>query len=234
MFNGAPYIRECLDSVLAQTWRPIEIIVVDDGSTDRTPELVAEYAEAVAYIRQGNAGAAAARNRGVRAAAGAFVAVLDSDDLWHSEKLARQMARFEQRPELEMCVTYLQNFWNDDVKHEEASFRGHPLSRPQPAYLTVAFLGRRHLFDTIGEFDVDLRLGEDTDWFLRAAEQGVITELLRDVMVYRRVHGKNTTRDRDARKAYMLKVVKASVDRRNAHQPRQSVSAAPDSSTITD
>jgi glycosyltransferase involved in cell wall biosynthesis len=76
-FNAERYLGEALDSILAQTWRPIEVIVVDDGSTDGTAQVAERYGERIAYIRQANAGPAAARNRGLDAAAGAFVATPD-------------------------------------------------------------------------------------------------------------------------------------------------------------
>lgn len=105
VFNGERYVSETLDSILAQTYRPLELIVADDGSTDGTAAVVARYGEPVRYLWQSNQGPAAARNLGVSAAQGEFVAFLDADDLWHPEKLTRQMARFHARPELSLSVT---------------------------------------------------------------------------------------------------------------------------------
>lgn len=103
-FNAAQYVRDTLESVLAQTHRNIEVIVVDDGSTDDTPEIVSEIAATdprVRLMRQANAGAAAARNTGIAAAQGAFIAPVDADDLWHPTKIAKQLARMrESRPEV--------------------------------------------------------------------------------------------------------------------------------------
>src|SRR2546427_6476527 len=103
-FNGARYLREAVESILAQTYRPIEVIVVDDGSTDNTAEVVRNYRDQVRRVWQPNGGPSAARNQGVSAAQGAFVAFLDQDDVWHPEKLLRQMAQFATRPELDLCV----------------------------------------------------------------------------------------------------------------------------------
>ena len=88
VFNGERYLAEALDSILAQTWRPLEVIVVDDGSTDGTAHIAAGYGAEVSYIHQANAGPAAARNRGLDAARGEFIAFLDADDLWHKDKLS--------------------------------------------------------------------------------------------------------------------------------------------------
>src|SRR2546426_10667200 len=87
VFNGERYLHETLNSILAQTYRPLEIIVADDGSTDGTRTIVASYGQQVRYLWQLNAGPAAARNLGLTAAKGEFIAFLDADDLWHPEKL---------------------------------------------------------------------------------------------------------------------------------------------------
>ena len=123
VFNDERYLGEALESNLAQTYRAIEIIVVDDGSTDTTPAVAARYGDRILYVRQDNAGAPTARNLGLSLARGEFVAFLDADDLWRPEKLQCQMRRFESRPELDLSVTYLQNFWVAELKSEETGSR---------------------------------------------------------------------------------------------------------------
>src|SRR5712664_390476 len=127
VFNGERYLREALDSILAQTHRPVEIIVADDGSSDGTAAVVASYGDHVHYLHQPNAGPAAARNLGLSAARGEFVAFLDADDLWHPEKLVHQRARFQARPELDLCVTHVQNFLIPELHEKEEQFRQHRL-----------------------------------------------------------------------------------------------------------
>jgi len=100
VFNGERYLGEALDSILGQTHRPLEIIVADDGSTDRTATVAAGYGDQIRYLYQPNAGTASACNLGLGAARGGFIAFLAADDLWHPEKLMRQMVRFRERPEL--------------------------------------------------------------------------------------------------------------------------------------
>jgi glycosyltransferase involved in cell wall biosynthesis len=92
VFNGERYLGEALDSILAQTYRPLEVVVVDDGSAEGAAAVVARYRDQIRPLFQPNAGQAAARNLGLSVARGEFVAFLDADDLWHPEKLARQMA----------------------------------------------------------------------------------------------------------------------------------------------
>jgi glycosyltransferase involved in cell wall biosynthesis len=222
VFNGERYLAETLKSIFAQSWRPLEVIVVDDGSTDGTPEIVASHGASVRYLKQSNSGAAAARNLGVRAASGEFIAFLDADDLWHSEKLARQIDVFQQRPELGLCLTHLQNFWITELAPEKNRFEGHRLADVLPGYVTQTLLARRSLFEHVGEFNVDFRLGDATDWFLRTAEAGAIMELLPDVLVYRRMHETNISMEPGSRRMTatmqnaQLAAVKASLDRRRS------------------
>src|SRR5262245_349820 len=111
VFNDERYVREALESVLAQTCPPEEIVVVDDGSSAGTPEILASYGDRLRVVSQPNAGAVTARNVGLRAARGDLIAYIDGDDLWHPEKLARQVARFQARPGLDVCLGHTQNFW---------------------------------------------------------------------------------------------------------------------------
>jgi glycosyltransferase involved in cell wall biosynthesis len=222
VFNGERYLGEALDSILAQTYRSIEIIVIDDGSTDGTGELVARYGDRIRYFRQNNEGAPTARNAGLIAARGLFVAFLDSDDLWHPHKLERQMARFEARPELDLCVTHLQRFWIPELETERKRFQDHRLAEVLPGYITQTLLARRNVFDSVGNFNTSRRVGDPMDWFLRAAEQGVVMELLPDLLVYQRMHENNLSVELGTRtmKPHMqdaiLDVVKASLDRRRS------------------
>jgi glycosyltransferase involved in cell wall biosynthesis len=215
VFNGESYLAEALESILKQSYRPLEIIVADDGSTDGTRAVVARYGTQVRYLWQPNSGPAAARNLGLSAARGEFVAFLDADDLWHPEKLERQMARFAARPELDLCVAHVQNFWIPELREEEERFRNHRVSRPLPGYVTATLLARHSLFNAVGPFNATLNHGDSTDWFLRAAEHGAIIELLPDVLSYRRLHQANRSRllASNSRDAY-LKIVKAVLDRR--------------------
>ena len=220
VFNGERYLPEAVESALSQTCPPFEIIIADDGSTDGTAEIAARYGARVRYVKQENSGAAAARNLGLRAARGEFIAFLDADDLWHVEKLARQMARFQQRPELDLCIAHLQNFWIPELATEKSRFEGHRLAEVLPGYVTSTLLARRQLFERIGEFNAGLRLGDGTDWFLRAAEHGAVMELLPDVLLYRRMHEHNISMEAGSRRMTaamqnaQLGAVKASLDRR--------------------
>jgi len=216
VYNGERYLGEALNSILAETYRPLEIVVADDGSTDSTRSIVASYGNQVRYLWQPNAGPAATRNLALAVTRGSFIAFLDADDLWHPEKLARQMARFEACPELELCVTHVKNFWISELRVEESRFQNHRLTRSVPGYVTQTLLARRRVFENVGVFNTSLRHGDAQDWFLRAAEQNAAMELLPDVLVYRRLHRTNYSRQVNASLKDHLKIVKASLDRRRS------------------
>jgi GT2 family glycosyltransferase len=130
--------------------------------------------------------------------------------------LERQVARFQARPDLDLCVTHVQNFWVPELIEEAAQYRGHPrLTNAVPGYTTGTLLTRRALFDTVGPFDIALQHGDSTEWFLRAVEHGAVMELLPDVLLYRRLHHGNRTRrlGSNSRDSY-LRIVKAYLDRR--------------------
>jgi glycosyltransferase involved in cell wall biosynthesis len=215
VYNGERYLAEAIESILKQSYKPIEIIVVDDGSTDGTAVIASRYGKQVCYMRQPNAGTAAARNLGLSAAAGDFVAFLDADDLWHPEKLARQMARFRARPDLGYCVAHVQNFWIPELIEEEKRFRDHRMSMALPGYVTGTLLARRDCFQTLGHFNAAIQHADDTEWFLRANERGAAMELMADVLLYRRLHYGNLSRVQasNSRDQY-LQLLKAALDRR--------------------
>jgi glycosyltransferase involved in cell wall biosynthesis len=220
VYNGERYLAEALDSILAQSYRPLEILVVDDGSTDRTPAVIASYGSAVRALRQANLGHAAARNRGIAAAEGAFLAFLDADDRWHPAKLERQMARFTARPELEASVTQVQNFWIPELQAEAERYRHRRYGQPLPGYALGTLLARRALFEQIGQTDASLRHGDDFEWFLRAQQHGATIELIPEVLVYRRLHRANRSRRHaDESRAEYVDLLKAHLDRQRG-RPR--------------
>jgi glycosyltransferase involved in cell wall biosynthesis len=213
VYNGETYLGEAIESILRQSYRPIEIIIADDGSTDGTATVAGRYGKQIRYLRQANAGPAAARNLGLSAAAGEFVGFLDADDLWHPEKLARQMACLQDA--LDYCVSHVQNFWIPELIEEENRFRDHRMSKALPGYVTGTLLARRDCFNAVGHFNTAIQHADDTEWFLRANERGTAMKLLPDVLLYRRLHYTNLSRVKasNSRDQY-LRVLKTALDRR--------------------
>jgi glycosyltransferase involved in cell wall biosynthesis len=215
VFNGEGYITEALDSIFAQNYEPLEVVVVNDGSSDGTARALAEYKNRLLCLDQRNKGPAACRNLGVSACRGEFVAFLDQDDLWHPEKLVRQIARFDARPELDLCIAHAQMFWIPELEGEAVRLRQQARVKAVPGYTTGTLITRRSFFNAVGDFDASLWFGDATDWFLRAADKGAVMELLPDVLLYHRMHATNLTRRRRSASAdEFLHIVKRSLDHR--------------------
>lgn len=212
--NAERYLDEALASILAQSHRPFEVIVVDDASTDTTVAIVDRHGPPVRRISRNCGGPAATRNAGLEAATGDFVAFLDQDDLWHEDKLALQLERFRARPELDCSVTYAQMFWGAGPG-EHASGPANPRLEPVPGYATTTLLAKREAFDRVGALDPRRWFTDSVDWFLRAREQGLRIELLHRVLTFRRLHETNLShrRDDDGRDEF-LELVHASLERR--------------------
>lgn len=181
-FNRAALLREALESVARQTYTNFEAIVVDDGSTDETREVVAASAVEPVYIYQENQGRGAARNAGVRCARGELVAFLDSDDLWYPDRLARHvefLARHRDAVFIHGPVDVIDEGGRPDPAagrrmarlYRKAAGRGFGLETLLDSCLifTSAVTARKSLFDEVGLFDPDFRVREDFEWYLRAA-----------------------------------------------------------------
>ncbi len=215
VYNGARFIGEAIESVLGQQGcRQVEIIVVDDGSTDSTQDVVSRFSAHVSYVHQPNGGSASARNTGIKRSSAEFVALLDADDLWLPEKVAKQLARFREMPKLAICTTHMRNFWAEEVAHEVALLEDDRLTEVQPN-LGSAFMARRSLFDTVGMLDTNFRHRDVHDLVVRANDSGLSIEVLPDVLVHRRIHDANVSRDRsDAGELELLAIARARVARR--------------------
>jgi len=171
-YNRGWTIERTVDSVLAQTFRDFELIVVDDGSQDDTADILAGYGTDIRVIRQPNAGVSAARNTGIRAAGGEFIAFLDSDDYWLPEKLHVQIAYLDAHPAAVICQT--EEIWirngkrvNPKKVHKKPSGRIFRASLALCLVSPSAVMLRRELFDEIGGFDETLPACEDYDIWLR-------------------------------------------------------------------
>ena len=214
VYNAAPYLGEAIDSALAQSYRPIEIVVVDDGSDDGSGEVAHGYPD-VKVVSQPRGGIGAARNRAVDNASGAYFSFLDADDRFTPEKLARQMEAFDADPSLDIVFGNVTEFVSPELSGEDAArLRDPAVNVPwrSPSLMLV----RRDSFLRVGSFSTDIKVGITVDWYARAVDLGLKTGEVPFVVLERRLHGSNNgIRERDSRSHY-LRVLKASVDRRRA------------------
>jgi glycosyltransferase involved in cell wall biosynthesis len=203
-YNCAAFIAEAIDSILAQT-RPVdEIVVIDDGSTDETAQVVASYATSgVRYVRQENQGAGAARNRGIQETKGELIAFLDGDDIWLPDKIAKQLDYLTKHPDVVLVSGY-QWWW--DVGKNERKIKPYGL----PPHTDIAqeilvqnvvgnpsmVLMRRWIIDKVGLFNPGLRWGQDWEFWIRmVASEAKIGFIPEPVIIYR-WHRSNLSHDR--------------------------------------
>ena len=171
-YNRGWIIKEAIDSVMAQDYRDFELIIVDDGSTDNTPDILHSYRDKILVFGQENQGVSAARNRGLAAASGDLIAFLDSDDLWLPQKLKRQVDFFNSNPDAFICQTeeiWIRNNIRVNPKKRHKKPRG-MIFEPSLALCLVspsAVMIRASLFEEVGRFDETLPACEDYDLWLR-------------------------------------------------------------------
>jgi glycosyltransferase involved in cell wall biosynthesis len=215
VYNGERYLAMAIESALAQTEPPVEIIVVDDGSTDGSAVVAKAYGAPVRCLSSPHGGLSAALNRGIRHARGAFLAFLDADDLWVDVKLARELDVLAADPGLDAVFGHVEQFVSPDV--EEAARPALPDAvRLAPGYLTGTLLIRAAAFHRVGLFDPRWQIGNFIDWYLRAQETGLRSAMLPEVLLRRRLHADNMgTRERASRHAY-ARILKHALDRRRS------------------
>jgi glycosyltransferase involved in cell wall biosynthesis len=206
-YNSGRFLGEAIRSVLDQNYRPIEVIVVDDGSTDDTVVVARSFGEPVQTIAQPHSGIGAARNRAIASARGEYLAAIDADDLWMPEKLSRQTAALAADPTVDMVA-------GQTVEFRTAADGCIVESPPASGIVIGAMLIRMEAFHRVGWMRTDLRLGEFIDWMARAQEAGLRMTRMDETVLRRRIHDSNTgIRERGSRSEYAA-VVKAALDRR--------------------
>jgi glycosyltransferase involved in cell wall biosynthesis len=195
-YNYASYVREAIDSALEQSYPALEIIVVDDGSTDATAQVLSVYGDRIRVLRQKNQGVAAARNAGIAAARGDYLAFLDSDDIWKPRKLELQIARFDADPDLGLVRCGAETF--GEAGHTPEVWRkgkegwvAPDILRLDPELTVAAGSGLmlpKRVAEEVGGFDHRLRVSEDWDLCYRIATRyrvGYVAE----VLLRYRLHG---------------------------------------------
>lgn len=211
VYNAERYVAEAVQSILAEQYPLLEILAIDDGSTDRSAEILKAFPE-VAYYHQTNKGPAAARNHGIKLAKGDFILFLDADDLFPEGKIRLQLSYFDQKPEIEMVMGKSQFIFENGSS--KAVFRFPDETYQVLSVLLGSGLYRRSLFDKVGLFEESLHFSEDFDWINRVRESGIPILVTDDITLYYRRHDTNMTHSMDLLRLKTIQMLKRSLDRR--------------------
>lgn len=216
VYNAEKYLSAAVESVLTQTIQPLEVILVDDGSTDNSIEVAKKYIPKVQLILQENKGISGARNTGIKNSKGELFAFLDNDDIWPEDHIEKLLNLLQSNKELHMAFGYVQQFVSEDVEDSKRRIpEGHEI---MPGYVAGASLTKREVFDKVGLFDEELTLAEYIDWFSRAKDAGFKFDMIKDVVLKRRIHTDNIGIKKREHRGDYIKVLKASINRKRENK----------------
>ena len=213
VYNCERYIAEAIQSVLSQTYRALEVIIVDDGSTDKSASIVKSFDSSIRYYYQPNRGQAVAMNQGINLAHGDYLAFLDADDLWTKNKTMLQMQAFKVHPAVDIVSGHIKQFFSPELD-ENFTKKIKCVTELMPGHTLKAMLAKREVFDRIGLFETNWDVGVEMSWHLRAIEADLNIMMLPELVFLRRIHESNkgiTNRHFINQRA---RILKASLDRR--------------------
>jgi glycosyltransferase involved in cell wall biosynthesis len=208
--DAAPYIAEAIESVFAQDGPEIEVLVVDDGSTDGTAEIAESFGDPVSVERQDAQGEAAARNRCLRMARGSIFAFLDADDIWPADRLDLQLGVLN-RSDVDVVFGHQLQFRSPELSDDVVKFAGE--GEVVQSALAGTMVVARSDFERVGPYR-DFSIATTMDWLMRARELGLREFLLPDVVLHRRLHPAGHSRKHRDHFGDYARILKASLDRR--------------------
>lgn len=205
--NGARFLGQALDSIFQQSYRPIQVIVVDGQSTDGSDRIAQSYTE-IDYVRQSTLGLSTARNQGIERARGELIAFLDHDDYWPATKLEMQVAHMLAHPHLLLTTTRFLWFMDGSAQPARMKSVTHLLGAPQAGPTPGTLLARRDAFRLNGLFDTTLTIAGDSEWFVRARDRRLAMDQLPAVLLCKRFHDANLSAQSAVYRAEWLRVLR--------------------------
>lgn len=212
VYNAEKYVGIAIESVLRQTVEPFEIVVVNDGSTDKSAKLAEKFTPRVSLINQENKGISGARNTGIKAAKGTMIAFLDADDIWTDHHLEKLLAPMNEDEDVHIVSGHVKQFISEDVNYEVHQI---PMDQEiMPGYLAGATLIKKEIFDKVGLFNEDLIVAEYVDWFSRVKDAGISFKMIDDIILKRRIHSQNTGIQQRHHRLDYIRALKESIKRK--------------------
>jgi glycosyltransferase involved in cell wall biosynthesis len=223
VYNGEQFLAQAIENIQQQNYQPLEIIVVDDGSTDGTAEIATQFKDQIRYVYQPNRGPSAARNRGIKMAAGDVIAFLDVDDLWPQNTLKSQLNCLASNPSVDVVQGFIQKMQLSTSAEGEQFFE--PESKPHINVNVGSLILRKSVFEKVGFFDETMHYSEDTDYWLRLKESGISMMILNQVTLFYQKHQSNITNGKEyMRNDGFIMVLKRFLDRRRQKSENASTS----------
>ena len=213
VYNGERYLAEAIQSVLDQNYPSLEVIVVDDGSTDESACTAKSFGPSIRYYCQPNSGQAAASNHGIGMADGDYFTFLDADDLWARDRIHLQTAAFDDHPDVDIVSGYVKQFFSPELD-ENVKKRVRCLIDPIPGQIISAMLIKREAFFRVGLFETKWEIGEEMSWYLRAKEMELQMLMLPDLVLLKRIHECNKGITKRHLISQRAQILKAALDRR--------------------
>lgn len=210
VYNGEKYIQETVESVLNQTYKVIELIIVDDGSQDQTAKIIEDLTDSrINYYAQKNKGQSAAINHGITKVRGSILCFIDADDLWATEKLSKQLEVLNENPEA-LIFTFIRQFLSPEIELADKKIP----DAPQPGFSKCTLMVGMAQWKKIGNFSTSLQLGEFIDWFGRAKEEGLTHHMVPETLAFRRIHKSNISSTRTDHRSDFAKILKQRIDQK--------------------
>ncbi|WP_392532235.1 glycosyltransferase family 2 protein [Nostoc sp. C117] len=191
VYNGEKFLAEAIQNIQNQKYQPLEIIVIDDESTDNTAEIAAQFKDKIRYIYQNNSGPSAARNQGIKIARGNIIAFLDVDDLWSDNALKLQLECLDANPSIEIIQGLIQEMHLDSSITDKDKLIFKPYSKPYYSVNLGSGIYRMSVFDKVGLFNEKFSDNEDTEWFFRAWKNDIYKYFFNQVTLLYRKHNTN-------------------------------------------
>ncbi len=223
VYNGERFLYDALESIFAQDYWPLELIVVDDGSTDDSARIVQSYSDTAAvtihYLYQPNQGPGAARSKALSVAQGELIAFLDQDDRWTPHKLSLQERYLRDHATTEIVTGHLHLFGEKETGWKNTQLNWTHYQNDPIDYSLGSLLIRRTVFARIGIFAATYRSADDVDWFLRAKDAGVKIAAIPEIVLLKRLHQSNLSQDGPQVSLEILQAFHASIQRQQG-RPR--------------
>ena len=209
VYNCEKFIGEAIQSVLDQTFKNFNLIIINDGSTDSTEEIINKYKKKdarIILIEQKNSGQINSLNTGLELSKSTYIAFIDADDLWEKTKLEKQYSLLTKTVDLTVCFTLVREF--DSLQNQDTKYSAR--KKDMKGLNKLCFLGAKSLFDTYGKFNNEVSLADFVLWFGKLINDNVKYEVINEVLAFRRIHGNNMTKN--VNRLDYLKAIKRHID----------------------